>query len=380
MGASRLMVRARVRRGAAVAVAAAVVVAGAPGAASASVSPLPDDTARVNGTVYAVAQVGDRTIIGGDFTTVGGQPRNHVAAIRSNGTVDPSFNPDVDGVVHAVVGSADGQTVYVGGTFTTAGGAAHANVAAVDALTGAAVPTWSADTTGDQPDVLGLAVVGSNLYVAGRFTWIDGTTRKRLVALTTAGDVVTGFKPAPTGTVRVVSPSIDGTRLFVGGAFNAIGGQSRSAVAELDPGTGAARAFTAPAVGSLLTAMGTSPSGDRLYFGVADNRVFAYDTATSAPLWTIKNGGDTQAIDASDTEVYLGGHFTNNITTKVKRQWIESVRPADGSLTSWDPQLLGGSLGVWAITATATSLLVGGEFTSAGGVEKKRFARFSGTP
>ena len=43
-----------------------------PQAAYASVSATSDDTARVNGTVYAVAQVGTRTIIGGEFTTVGG--------------------------------------------------------------------------------------------------------------------------------------------------------------------------------------------------------------------------------------------------------------------------------------------------------------------
>jgi hypothetical protein len=351
-----------------------------PQAAYASVSATADDTARVNGTVFAVAQVGTRTIIGGEFTTVGGVTHNHVAAIRANGTVDPTFTPNIDGTVRAVAGSADGSTIYVGGTFTTAGGAARANLAAVDAVTGAVLSTWSADTAGTDGTVLALTTSGSTLYVAGRFTGIDGTTRKRLVALNTAGDVVTGFRPAPNGTVRVVTVSTDGTRLFAAGPFTAIGAQTRPAVAELDPTTGTARAFTAPSVGSSLVAMGTSPSGNRLYYGTADNRVFAYDTATSSLAWTIKNGGDTQAIAATDTEVYLGGHFTNNITNKVRRVWIESVLPSNGSVTSWDPQLSGGSLGVWAISATPTSLVIGGEFTTAGGVDRRRFARFAGTP
>ena len=53
-------------------------------AASASPSTTADVTAGVDlgATVYAVAQVGDRTIIGGTFTEVGGLPRQHVAAIR----------------------------------------------------------------------------------------------------------------------------------------------------------------------------------------------------------------------------------------------------------------------------------------------------------
>ncbi len=352
----------------------------APLAAQASVSPVSDATARVNGTVFAIAQVGDRTIIGGEFTQVGGLPRNNLAAIGANGRVDPTFVPEVNGVVRAVAGSADGTTVYAGGTFSTAGGAPRANLAAVDVTSGAALPDWTADTVGVSPDVLGLAVSGSKLYAAGRFTGIDGTTRKRLVALDTAGNLITGFNPAPTGTVRVVSPNADGSRLFAGGAFNAVGGQSRVGIAELDPTTGRATPFAVQAVGSLLTAMGISPTGDRLYYGTADNRVFAYNTATNALLWTIKNGGDTQAIAASDTEVYIGGHFGNNVTARVKRQWIESVRPLDGTLTDWDPQLLGGSLGVWAITATPTALLIGGEFTTAAGVERRRFARFPGTP
>lgn len=371
----------RVRRGLlAAAVLALSVVLVTPLAAQAGVSATPSKTARVNGTVYAVAQVGTRTIIGGDFTEVGGLPRHHIAAIRADGTVDPTFDPDVNGVVWAVAGSADGGTIYLGGTFTTVGGTSRANLAAVDSA-GAVLQHWVADTVGDAPDVLDLAVSGATLYAAGRFTGIDGTTRKRLVALDVAGNIVTQFHPAPTGTVRVVQPAADGTRLFAGGAFNAIGGAGRAAVAELDPVSGAARQFSTPAAGSLLTAMGVSPAGDRLYFGVADNRVFAWDTADRGTrVWTIKNGGDTQAIAVGSTEVYLGGHFGNNLTDKVKRRWIESVEPVSGQVTAWDPQLAGGSMGVWAIEATATTLLVGGEFTTAAGVTCRRFASFQGLP
>lgn len=359
--------------------AATALMMALPVAAHASVSATPDRTARVNGTVFAIAQVGNRTIIGGEFTEVGGQPRNRVAAIRADGTVDPTFNPDVDGTVYALAGSADGSTIYIGGTFATVGGTPRANLAAVTS-TGTVRSDWSADTTGTAPDVLGLAAAGANVYASGRFTGIDGTTRKRLVLLNSTGNLITTFNPAPTGTVRVIAPSADGTRLFAGGAFNAIGGASRVGIAELNPATGRALPFVVAPVGSLLTAMGISPSGDRLYYGTADNRVFAYDTATGAKAWEIKNGGDTQAIAVGETEVYIGGHFGNNITDKVKRQWVQSVNASDGHVTSWDPKLAGGSLGVWALVATPTALLVGGEFTTANGLIQRRFARFSGTP
>jgi outer membrane protein assembly factor BamB len=347
---------------------------------TATLSTAPDDTARVNGTVYAVAQVGSRTIIAGDFTMVGGQPRHHVAALRPDGRLDPYFKPDVDGVVRTVAGSPDGSTVYIGGLFSTAGGAARANLAAVDAATGLALPQWTADTVGTTPEVLALAVSGSTVYAAGRFGGIDGTTRKRLVALDSAGDVVPSFKPTPSWTVKFVAASPDGSRVYAGGAFDVIGGQERLAgIAELDAATGLATPFNPASSGSLVTAMGISPTADRLYYGVENNEVYSYDVATGAMLWKVKNGGDTQAIAVSDTAVYLGGHFGQNLTQKVKRQWLQSV-DLDGRVTSWDPKLGGGSMGVWALATTPTALLVGGEFIYVDGLNKPRFARFSGTP
>lgn len=381
MGMS-LRVRGRGRFALVVASALSTVMV-APLAAHASVSTVPDDTARVNGTVYAVAQVGSRTIIGGDFTTVGGRPRNHIAAIRADGKLDLTFNPDVDGTVYAVAGSADGSTVYVGGRFATAGGAARANLAAVSGTTGAALPSWTADTTGTTPEVLALAVTGNRLYVGGRFGGIDATDRKRIVAVdATIGEVIKTFKPNPNpAAVKFLAASPDGSRVFAGGAFDTIGGQSRPAgIAELHADTGLATPFSPAGVGSVVVAMGVSPTADRLYFGVADNRVLAYDIATSTLLWTVKNGGDTQAIAVTDTAVYLGGHFGQNLTQRVKRQWIQSLK-LDGTVTEWDPKLSGGSMGVWAITATPTALLVGGEFTHINGASTyPRFARFAGTP
>jgi hypothetical protein len=365
-------------RVAVIATSAASLVVGTPTSAVAF-GVVPDDTARVNGTVYAVAQVGTRTIIAGDFTTVGGQPRSHVAAIRADGRVDEGFRPDANGTVYALAGSSDGNTVFIGGLFSQAGGAARANLAAVDVNTGAARPGWSADTTGTTPEVLTLAVSGPRLYAGGRFGGIDGTGRKRIAALdSVTGDVIRTFNPAPNlAAVRFLATNPTGSRVYAAGAFDLIGGQSRtSGVAELFADTGLATPFNPQPVGSRVVAMGVSPGADRLYFGVADNRVFAYDVAANAQLWSIKNGGDTQAIAATDTEVFLGGHFGQNITAKVKRQWVQSVR-LDGTVTGWDPKLGGGSMGVWALAVTPTALLVGGEFTTVDGLNRPRFARFA---
>ena len=161
-------------------VALGLVLAAQP--AYAGVSTTPDVTGQAAGGVYAIADAGDRTIIGGLFTRYGNHARANVAAINADGTVDVAWNPGTNGVVRAVAVSEDGSTVFLGGAFTTVGGQPRANLAAVDAVTGA-VLDWTADTGGSAPDVNSLAVKGDRLYVGGKFGAIAGTTRKRLVAL-----------------------------------------------------------------------------------------------------------------------------------------------------------------------------------------------------
>ena len=343
---------------------------------------LPDATAQVGvGSVYAVAQVGDRTIIAGSFTRVGGKPRANVAAILPDGTVDPTFNPGTDGTVYAVAASADGSRIFLGGMFTMAGGAARANLAAVDTA-GVAVADWQADTIGTTPDIKSLAVFGDRLYVAGRYGGIDGTTRKRLTAVTVdTGAVIPQFKPLPGGAVREVVVSPDGTKVYAGGAFVQIGGASRpNGAAELDPATGLATAFNPSVGGGNVVTVELTPDGSRFFFSTENNTVFAYDLVSDTPVWSRKMSGNTQAMAATvNGELFVGGHFSQELATKVKRTSFASFMVDDGALTSWDPKATGGKMGVWAFAIDGDQLHAGGVFKYFDVVKQQGYARFSGS-
>ena len=348
-----------------------------PEAAAASVATTPAVTPAVNGTVYAVAQVGSRLVIGGEFTTVGGLARRNAAAILPDGTVDPTFDPSPDGVVRAVAGSADGGTVYLGGTFATAGGLPRTNLVAVDAATGAARDTW---TTVANNTVYALTVSGDRLYAGGAFTNIGGVARRRLAAVNvTTGAVISSFNPWPDWTVKAVAVSPDGTKVYATGGFVSIGGARRPGAAEVLASTGQATAF-APTDGGIGLAVALSPDGSRFFFSTTNNRLWAYDPAVSnSPTYVIQTGGDTQAIAASATELYFGGHFNNISSQRVKRNRIASASLATGAITSWNPGS-NGYMGVWALATTPDSLLVGGDFTRIGGKARSGVARFVGTP
>jgi uncharacterized delta-60 repeat protein len=76
------------------------------------------------GAVFdGASQTDGRVIIGGTFTAVDGVPRSGLARLGSDGSLEVGFNPDAgeDAEVEAVVPRGDGG-ILLGGTFTTMGG------------------------------------------------------------------------------------------------------------------------------------------------------------------------------------------------------------------------------------------------------------------
>jgi hypothetical protein len=369
------------RRWGAVAVSALALIVATPLTAYAGVSSSPDSTDKVGGAVFALAQGGDLTYVGGTFSKVGGKPRSNVAAIGSNGKVDPTFLPATDGKVDALAVSEDGGTVYIGGRFTTVNGVPRANLAAVDAVTGALVDAWQADTIGFKPDVKALTVVGDRLYVGGAFGGIDGTGLKRLVALDLAGNVDRSFAARANRTVNEVKVSPDGSIVYAGGAFTKLGGQARYNAGSVFAATGDATTFVPAVDGGNVVTIGLSPDGARFFASTDNNTVFSFQPAVSnSPSWLVKMSGNTQAMAVSDTEIYMGGHFSQVITTKDKRAFFASLNTADGSVTSWNPLATGGKMGVWALLIDGDHLHAGGVFSRFDGVLQRGYARFTGTP
>ena len=62
----------------------------------------------------------NQIFLGGQFSSVGGQPRNRIASLAAFGPVT-SWDPNANGTVHSI--AQVGSTVYVGGAFGTIGGA-----------------------------------------------------------------------------------------------------------------------------------------------------------------------------------------------------------------------------------------------------------------
>jgi hypothetical protein len=69
-------------------------------------------------------QADGKVLVGGWFTTLGGQTRNSIGRLNADGTLDSGFNLGASGDVYSLAVQADGK-VLVGGAFTTLGGQTH---------------------------------------------------------------------------------------------------------------------------------------------------------------------------------------------------------------------------------------------------------------
>src|SRR5438034_492710 len=74
-----------------------------------------------NGVDAIVVQADGKILVGGDFTTIGGQARNLFAPLDATTGLVDSFDPNADRAVSAIAVQSDGK-ILVGGDFNTIGG------------------------------------------------------------------------------------------------------------------------------------------------------------------------------------------------------------------------------------------------------------------
>lgn len=360
----------------------ALVVVLAPVSSRAEVSATPAHTAGLSGPVVydLVVLPSGRVVLGGDFTAIGSLARTDLGALLPSGQPDPGFTARTNGLVNAVAASADGTRVFIGGTFTEVNGVPRQNLAVLNAVTGAVVQSWQADVTGSNVSVKSLAVSGSRLYVGGRFDSVDGVHKEKLAAVDAGSGNVLHWSTWVNGAVHEVRVAPGGGTVWIGGAFTKIRGQARPYVGGIDAFSGIPNGFVATGSPARVVSIELSDDGQWLYAGNDHNRVLAYQPAESNhPRWQRSGSGNTQAMAASDSTLYLGGHF-RTWSDGSARMFFAAVDRFTGALSSWNPGATGYNKGTWALVIDGDHLHAGGGFTHFNGVKQRLYARFDGSP
>ena len=286
----------------------------------------------------ALSSDGARLFVGGTFASVGGVARNRLAAIdlsSATGAVDRKWSgAGVNNVVRAL--SVSGKTLYLGGDFTKVKGEPRQHLAALDTDTAALDAGWTPSAS--RPDgskafvyTLGASADGARVYAGGLFNTISvngvATRTEKLVALdATTGLVDPLFAPATQN--HIISMEVSGQSVYVGTgdplegieSFDAATGRRNWSVpgGHPDPRAGDVQAITVSGDGSTVYAGGHG----KLIGGLIRQRIFAADAQTGAILpWApeIPSSGRGDlgvwalATDASANaplgRLYVGGDF-----------------------------------------------------------------------
>lgn len=321
-------------------------------------------------TAIAVDAATGIIYIGGDFTMVGDQPRDHLAAIDlDSGAVLP-WNPGCDGVVTSL--TVRDKLLFVGGFYTEIGGQPRANLAVVSKATGI-VTGWN-----PAPDsyILSVTIDSTNLYVTGNFTQISGQARNYLARYALSDLTLDPWDPSPSGVAFPVLSTSD--KIYVGGAFTEIGGQSRSRIARFDKASGLLDGWDPDITGDGVLSLAIH--GDSLYAGGSFTAVGGVDRLNLAAInqnsglatpWNPGTGpmGDVWELVPAGTHLMAAGKF--DAVGGVPRGHAADLHPVSGAVQAWNPGFNGN---VHALVLHGNTLFAGGSFTMVNGQTRPRFA------
>jgi hypothetical protein len=374
-------------------------------------------------SINAIAPMGSDVFVGGSFTMAGNVAVNNIA--KWNGATWSALGTGANnGVMPGASALAvSGSTLYVGGTIDLAGGVSANNVAAWNGS------SWSAVGSGLSAPVVALGVSGNSLYVGGALlsagnaivngiakweagAWLAlGSSVNGAVFTTIAatnGEVYLGGEFSSAGNVvvnhivkwngnnwsalgtgvngPVRAAALDGNDLFVGGEFTSAGGMNASKIAKWDGSNWSA-------LGSGLGGAGTvrvnavAVKGNEIYVagafttagGVQANNIAKWDGANWSALGSGANNGVNNPVSAititSNGEVHVGGNFTTagGVNAKGIARWNGTAWSEVGGGVS------GGLQTVYSLASRGDEVYVGGLFSSAGNVSARSLAKWDGS-
>ena len=294
-------------------------------------------------------------------------------------TVNGGLDTPLDGQINAL--AVSGSKVYMGGTFTRFG---------YSCGTGVLLDTSTAQPDRSFPkcDPLGgqiLASVSDSMggyYIGGQFLYINGVARKYLAHIR-ADHSLDPWNPSPNAYVTTLS--LAGNRIYVGGVFTTIAGQSRGYAAAFDTTTGSILAWD-PKADYIVTAI--QQVGSIVYLGgyfsglnsLSRFLLGSVDIATGATTtWAPVNAGPSGSAHVTQF-IYSGGYLYAcglfSQINSVHRNGLVKLDAIDTVVAGWNPasNINGGSASATSMVLSGNYLYVGGSFTNIGGIAVNNLA------
>jgi uncharacterized delta-60 repeat protein len=343
----------------------------------------------VVGTVHALTlQPDGKVIVSGQFTSVNGLSRNGIARMNADGSVDASFNPGTgtNDTIYALKLQPDGK-VLIGGTFTAYNSIPRNRLARLSA-DGSLDPSFNAGTGPNGP-VRAIALQPDGKIVAGgMFTQVNGVNRSNIARLNARGVLVPTFNEVigANGPVHAIVRQPNG-RVVISGQFTHYDGLPCNRIARLEADGRLDATFNSGAgADNHVMAIQLQLDGKLLiggwftsYNGTPCNRLARLNTDGTIDTSFQVGAGPSHPVNVlalqSDGRILVGGQFT---TFNGVPQYNIARLHSDGSLDTTFNSGTGADAPVLAIGLEANGkVLIGGLFTSYNGTTRNRIARLN---
>jgi uncharacterized delta-60 repeat protein len=344
-----------------------------------------------NGGILAIAsQPGGKVLMGGYFSAINGTNRNHVARLNPDGTLDSSFNPGEgpNDAVFAIVMQTNG-TVLVGGAFTAIDGTNRSGIARLRT-------DGSLDASFDPGTGIGGSVFSVGLQqdgrvvVVGYFSSINGTNWNAIGRLNADGGLDYTFNPG-TGAggtwdppvVRSVAIQSDG-KIVVGGDFSSINGAASYNVARLNSDGGLDPGFANQGAGHYVSSVVVQPEG-KVIVGGSWTSTFGTDWLVRLNVDGTVDGGFEACAGVNgsirsialqtDGKMLIGGEFVSiNGVTRIGVARLNGNGTLD---TTFDPRRQLDNTVLCVASQPDGKALVGGWFAAYNGASRSYIARLN---
>jgi uncharacterized delta-60 repeat protein len=335
-------------------------------------------------------QADGRILVVGEFSNLGGQPRNCIGRLNANGTLDSSFNPGADTAVFSLAVQSDGM-ILVGGAFNNLGGLPRSHIGRLnaDATVDFGFDPGAYPVSNVSVYCLALQADGM-ILVGGRFATLAGQTRNCIGRLTADGTLDSSFNPGANSTLFALAVQADG-KILVGGYFTTLGGQTRNYIGRLTADGTLDSSFN-PGANNYVSSLAVQADGKILvggYFttlgGQTRNKIArlnadgTLDSSFNPGASPEANMGVGSMAVQADGKILVGGPFTKlGGQTRNCIGRLNADGTLDGSFNPGTDALSG--VGVSAIAVQPDGkILVGGYFTVLGGQPCSKVGRLNNT-
>lgn len=183
----------------------------------------------------AALQPDGKIIIAGRFTQFNGSPRSRIARLHADGSLDESFNPGSgpDKDISHIILQPDGK-LLIAGLFDRVNNLPRQSIARLNA-DGSLDMGFNIGSGADKAGRRLLLQADGKIILTGFFTRFNGEARNRLVRLLPDGAVDADFnaKDGPNESVLAICQALDG-KLWIGGEFTKVGGKESRHLAQLN--------------------------------------------------------------------------------------------------------------------------------------------------